>query len=163
MLVAGDSDYVPLAQRCKRLGRSFVGIGVAGSTSPALVSACDEFQRYEKLPGVATRPASTAPGAKKAAAKKPAAKTAPARSSQPDEPQELKDATALLVRAVRVGLQNSDDEWVYAAGVKSQMQRMNPAFKEKSLGFSSFRAFTESRSSVVESKTDGNSQVLRLR
>ena len=51
-LVAGDSDYVPLAQRCKRMGRFVVGIGVAGSTSRALVNACDEFQRYEALPGV---------------------------------------------------------------------------------------------------------------
>ena len=33
VIVAGDSDYVPLAQRCKRLGRYVVGIGVAGSTS----------------------------------------------------------------------------------------------------------------------------------
>ena len=55
-LVAGDSDYVPLAQRCKRLGRFVVGIGVAGSTSRALVNACDEFQRYEALPGVVSPP-----------------------------------------------------------------------------------------------------------
>ena len=30
VIVAGDSDYVPLAQRCKRLGRVVVGVGVAG-------------------------------------------------------------------------------------------------------------------------------------
>ena len=33
VIVAGDSDYVPLAQRCKRLGRFVVGVGVAGSTA----------------------------------------------------------------------------------------------------------------------------------
>ena len=44
--------------------------------------------------------------------------------------------------------------------MKSQMQRMDPAFKEKSLGFSSFRAFVESRADVVESKVDGNGQML---
>ena len=49
------------------------------------------------------------------------------------------------MRAIRVSLQKSDDDWVFASGVKSQMQRMDPAFKEKSLGFSSFRAFVESR------------------
>ena len=52
VFVAGDSDYVPLAQRCKRLGRYVVGIGVAGSTSRALVSACNEFIDYADLPGV---------------------------------------------------------------------------------------------------------------
>src|ERR671921_519300 len=39
-LVAGDSDYVPLAQEIKRAGRFVVGIGVTGATSKALVSAC---------------------------------------------------------------------------------------------------------------------------
>ena len=82
----------------------------------------------------------------------------------PPEPPELVDATSLLERAVRVGLQKSDDEWIHAAGVKSQMQRMSPAFKEKSLGFTSFKAFVESRSGVVESKVNANGQVLvRLR
>lgn len=201
-LVAGDSDYVPLAQRCKRLGRYVVGIGMAGSTSRALVSACDEFESYEKLPGVPQRatpptaPTTTKSATKKTAraAKKPdavpdagpdagpdeapvvttttkttarksAAKVAAAKvDPAPTEPPELVDATSLLERAVRVGLQKSDDEWIHAAGVKSQMQRMSPAFKEKSLGFTSFKAFVESRSGVVESKVNKNGQVLvRLR
>ena len=60
-LVAGDSDFVPLAQRCKRMGRFVVGIGVAGSTSRALVNACDEFQSYEALPGVTPPPPKVEP------------------------------------------------------------------------------------------------------
>ncbi len=44
--------------------------------------------------------------------------------------------------------------------MKSQMQRMNPAFKEKSLGFSSFRAFVESRTAVLETKQLDNGQLL---
>ncbi|SJN09542.1 hypothetical protein FM113_06555 [Leucobacter sp. 7(1)] len=52
VIVAGDSDYVPLAQRCKRLGRYVVGIGVAGSTAKSLKAACDEFASYDALPGV---------------------------------------------------------------------------------------------------------------
>ena len=56
VIVAGDSDYVPLAQRCKRLGRYVVGVGVAGSTAKALTAACDEFASYDSLPGVKTLP-----------------------------------------------------------------------------------------------------------
>ena len=52
VIVAGDSDYIPLAQRCKRLGRYVVGVGVAGSTSRALAAACDEFVIYDALPGI---------------------------------------------------------------------------------------------------------------
>ncbi len=163
VFVAGDSDYVPLAQRCKRMGRYVVGIGVAGSTSGALVSACDEFIDYAELPGVTPPPKKAEPAkkpaAKKAAAKKSTAKKATAKQAAAESPVQA-DATDLLVRAVRVGLQKSDDEWVYTGGVKSQMQRTNAAFNEKSLGFSTFRAFVESRADVVESKVDGNGQML---
>ena len=56
-----------------------------------------------------------------------------------------------------------NDDWVYAAGVKSQMQRMDPGFKEKSLGFTTFREFVESRRDEVESKSDAKGQLaLRL-
>jgi hypothetical protein len=53
VIVAGDSDYIPLVQRCKQMGRVVVGIGVSGSTSSALAAACDTFVDYDSLPGVA--------------------------------------------------------------------------------------------------------------
>jgi hypothetical protein len=153
VLVAGDSDYVPLAQSCKQLGRYVVGIGVTGSTSRALVSACNEFIDYAHLPGVTPPP----PAPRKSGAVKKSAATKSTKSVAGNSPDAA--ATDLLVRAIRVGLQKSDDDWVYAAGVKSQMQRMDPAFTEKSLGFSSFRAFVESRSDQVASKVAANGQL----
>src|ERR1700742_3923650 len=54
VIVGGDSDYIALAQRCKRLGRYVVGIGVAGSSSQSLAAACDEFVTYDTLPGIPT-------------------------------------------------------------------------------------------------------------
>lgn len=162
VLVAGDSDYVPLAQSCKQLGRYVVGIGVAGSTSRALVSACNEFIDYAHLPGVTPPPAGkrvvTKAPAKKAVTNKAVTKKAAAKTSVTAVPA-ARAATNLLVRAIRVGLQKSDDNWVYAAGVKSQMQRMDPAFKEKSLGFTTFREFVESRSDQVVSKAGTNGQL----
>ena len=170
-LVAGDSDFVPLAQRCKRMGRFVVGIGVAGSTSRALVNACDEFQSYEALPGVTPPPPKVDPHrsepAKKAAAKRTTGKRAAAKKAvatelpeQAVEPPEQSEATALLLRAARVGLQKSDDEWMHSSSVKSQMQRMNPGFKEKALGYSSFRAFIESRDEILETRLLDNGQLL---
>lgn len=157
VLVAGDSDFVPLAQSCKRLGRYVVGIGVNGSTSRALVAACNEFLDYAQLPGVTPVAASSS-------------RTATVMNTAPDKPKTSRKgsaqdaATDLLMRALRVGLQKSDDDWLYAAGVKSQMQRMDPAFKERSLGYSSFRAFVESRITQVESKVGDNGQLtMRLR
>ena len=65
VIVAGDSDYIALAQRCRRLGRYVVGVGVAGSTSRSLAAACDELVTYDALPGISlpdepVRPAETA-------------------------------------------------------------------------------------------------------
>lgn len=177
VFVAGDSDYVPLAQSCKRLGRYVVGIGVAGSTSRALVSACNEFSDYSELPGVTPVPpepaakevpkdapakkAAAPKGTAKAPAKK-ASKASKAAGTSPTGPQ--KDASALFIRAIRVRLQKSDEEWIQASDVKSQMQRMDAAFKEKALGFSSFRKFVESRSDQVESRVDETGQqMVRLK
>lgn len=152
VLVAGDSDFVPLAQSCKQLGRYVVGIGVAGSTSRALVSACSEFVDYAHLPGVTPL---LLVGDEPARGKKAAARATKAGTTRSAEAA----ATDLLLRAIRVSVEKSDDDWVFAAGLKSQMQRMDPAFKEKSLGFSSFRAFVESRSEHVESKVADNGQL----
>ncbi len=164
VIVAGDSDYVPLAQSCKQLGRYVVGIGVAGSTSRALVSACDEFIDYAHLPGVPPPPVRQ-PAAKKAPAKKQTAKrtTKKTTTKESDLSPDEAAATDLLVRAIRVGLQKSDDDWINAGGLKSQMQRMDPAFKEKSLGFSSFRAFVESRTEQVETREENKQLRIRLK
>ena len=63
VIVAGDSDYIALAQRCKRLGRYVVGVGVAGSSSRALAAACDDFVIYDALPGVPVPEPATQEGA----------------------------------------------------------------------------------------------------
>lgn len=187
VIVAGDSDYIALAQRCKRLGRFVVGIGVTGSTSPALVAACDEFSDYGDLPGV-TRPEPRAKPARTRAkaqteaepgtavadnvadpaqppAKKTTRRTRKSTAKQaPAEPSPQDEATHLLVRAVLNAESKNDGEWLFSSGLKSQMQRMDPAFKEKALGFRSFADFVDSRSDVVETKSDkDNRQQLRLR
>ena len=83
MIVAGDSDYIALAQRCKRLGRYVVGVGVAGSSSKALAAACDDFVIYDALPGVPV----PEPAPEERAARSPTATTsrqpAPIRSPRP--------------------------------------------------------------------------------
>ncbi|MFC7491957.1 MULTISPECIES: NYN domain-containing protein [unclassified Knoellia] len=172
VIVAGDSDYIALAQRCRRMGRFVVGIGVTGSTSRALVAACDEFSDYGDLPGVrAIVPAKRAePVAKKAVTKKASARTgaasnkAPARKAPTAAEKTNDKAAELLVRAIRVGMEKSDDEWLHSSSVKSQMQRMDSTFKEKSLGYSSFRAFVESHGDLVELQSKENGQLtVRLR
>jgi hypothetical protein len=157
VIAAGDSDYIPLAQRCKRLGRYVVGVGVAGASSRSLAAACDEFVTYDALPGVPVpepEPASAA--APKAGRTKPDAEEPPA----PD-PQAA--ATGLLTRALRIGTEKDDDDWLHNSAVKAQMKRMDPSFSEKSLGFKSFSDFLRSRTDIVELDESSTTRMVRLR
>src|SRR5260370_36376350 len=56
VIVAGDSDYIALAQRCKRLGRYVVGIGITGSISKSLTATCAAFGPSDALPASPTAP-----------------------------------------------------------------------------------------------------------
>ncbi|PJE22919.1 MAG: hypothetical protein CK431_14045 [Mycobacterium sp.] len=157
VIVGGDSDYIALAQRCKRLGRYVVGIGVAGASSQSLAAACDEFVTYDALPGISTTTASPAP--KKRARR--------ASSGEPDEEPPAPDpqmaATGLLERALRIGQEKDDVDWLHNSVVKAQMKRMNPSFSEKSLGFKSFSDFLRSRSDVVELDESTTTRMVRLK
>ncbi len=154
VIVAGDSDYIPLAQRCKRLGRYVVGIGVAGASSRSLAAACDEFVIYDALPGVPVYEPPAVPD-------KP--RTKRTRSAEPEPPDPQGAATALLERALQIGLEKDDVEWLHNSTVKAQMKRMDPSFSEKSLGFKSFSDFLRSRSDIVELDESSTTRMVKLR
>jgi uncharacterized LabA/DUF88 family protein len=191
VIVAGDSDYIALAQRCRRLGRYVVAVGVAGSTSRALAAACDELVTYDALPGVT--PASTTsrpPGRAVDAAETAGKDAAPVRGSrrtrrpagaaadepvadetaaaeaeaeaeaESEDPQEL--ATRLLERALRLGQDKDDADWLHSSAVKSQMRRMDPSFSEKALGYRSFSDFVKSRDAVAELDETDPVRLIRL-
>jgi hypothetical protein len=185
VIIAGDSDYIALAQRAKRLGRYVVGIGVAGATSRALVAACDEFTDYDEVPGVA-RPAVEPVGENQKRQRNSAGRVAPKariETSPPDEPDapasthptfshaedsptDQAEATDLLLRALQLIDAKNDEEWQTNGEVKSQMIRLNPAFKEKSLGFKSFTDFLNSRDGDVidiKPKSKANDRRIKLR
>jgi uncharacterized LabA/DUF88 family protein len=153
VIVAGDSDYIALAQRCKRLGRYVVGIGITGSISKSLTAACDEFVTYDALPGVPVL-----------VPKKPAKRAkAQAPDDEPEQPDPQAAATGLLERALRIGHEKDDAEWLHNSAVKAQMKRMDPSFSEKSLGFRSFSDFLRARSDVVELDESSTTRMVRLK
>ncbi|MDT0158749.1 NYN domain-containing protein [Microbacterium sp. ARD32] len=167
VVVAGDSDYVPLAQRCKRLGRYVIGVGVAGSTAKSLAAACDEFASYDSLPGVVRATNKETPEGDQAkdtrgkGDQKPAATRRAKAAAKPDEQA---DATALLERALQLGHDKADaDEWLHASAVKTQLRRMDPSFSERSLGYRSFNDFLRSRDDIAELSENGHERLVRLR
>ena len=183
VIVAGDSDYIALAQRCRRLGRYVVGVGVAGSTSRALAAACDELVTYDALPGITPAgapplPAAAADGARADGAqadheepaatparrsrrtKRPAAAVTEEAEPEPEDPQVV--ATRLLERALRLGQEKDDADWLHSSAVKSQMRRMDPSFSERALGYRSFSEFVKSREAVAELDETSTARLVRL-
>ncbi len=137
VIAAGDSDFVPLAQRVRRLGRVVLGVGVAGSISKSLASACDVYVDYDELlddrhalelvaagegpdPDPEVDPPPPMPAStKKTAATKQSAGSAPRR------------AYPLLVEAMRgLAAQDPQAEWHPLSALKNQVLRIYPAFKE---------------------------------
>jgi hypothetical protein len=171
VIVAGDSDYIALAQRCRRLGRYVVGVGVAGSTSRSLTAACDEFVTYDALPGITPGepvavpvavPVDDAPAATGSRrSRRPAAAPVEEPDPEPEDPQE--EATRLLERALRLGHEKDDAEWLHSSAVKSQMKRMDPSFSEKALGYRSFSDFVKSRDAVADMEESNHDRLVRLK
>jgi NYN domain-containing protein/OST-HTH/LOTUS domain-containing protein len=178
VIVAGDSDYIALAQRCRRLGRYVVGVGVAGSTSRALAAACDELVTYDALPGITPtgiadpstarttgaqdghgEPASAA-SARGSRRKRPVAAVIDEADLDSEDPQER--ATRLLERALQLGQEKDDADWLHSSAVKSQMRRMDPSFSEKALGYRSFSDFVKSRDRVAELDQTNRVRLVRL-
>jgi hypothetical protein len=162
VIVSGDSDYIPLAQRCKRLGRYVVGIGVAGASSRALAAACDEFVVYDALPGVPV-PDPEPAAAEVVVSPEHGARRTKADGEEPQPPDPQAAATGLLTRALRIGLERDDVDWLHNSAVKAQMKRMDPSFSEKPLGFRSFSDFLRSRSDLVELDESSTTRMVRLR
>jgi uncharacterized LabA/DUF88 family protein len=173
VIVAGDSDYVPLAQRSRRLGRYVVAVGVAGSTSRALAAACDELVTYDALPGItpaeAPQPTAARTARTRTERQEPGSTPStqgtrrtrrPAANPEPEDPQEV--ATRLLVRALRLGQEKDDADWLHSSAVKSQMRRMDPSFSERALGYRSFSDFVKSREGVAELDETNPARLIRL-
>jgi hypothetical protein len=142
LIVAGDSDYVSLAQRCKRLGRTVIGVGADKSVGRYWEAACDEFRYYDKLPGVRSEAPAKPPRSKA----ETAAKTAP-----------------LLSQAVSLASQKSADGWTAASGLKSLMKRIQPAFDEKLEGHKTFTAYLRAHPDIVEVELRNKLPYVRLR
>jgi NYN domain/OST-HTH/LOTUS domain len=149
VVVAGDSDYISLAQRCKRLGRRVVGIGMERSVARYWEAACDEFQFYESV--------ATAANSDSAAVDDVAGLS---EEPRPDE----EESDSLLVRAARLlYAKDSDADWIAAAGLKSLMKRLSPAFNESTQGFRSFTDFLKAHAALVDVKSTESGTMVHLR
>ncbi len=51
VIIGGDSDFMPVAQKIKAAGRTLIGVGTRQATSRHWATSCSAFRYYEDLAG----------------------------------------------------------------------------------------------------------------
>jgi len=161
VIVAGDSDYIPLAQSARRLGRTVIGIGVMGSTSAAFKNACDEFSYYGDLDQPDIPEVEQAPPAPAAAAAATSTAAVTFVQAEPVASDPKNEARKVLIRALAARKNDDVDGWVVASALKQQIKRLDAGFDEKKLGYKSFTDFIKANSSLVQLEEDGQNRRVR--
>ena len=142
IIVGGDSDFMPLAQKIKAAGRTLVGIGTRKNTNRHWAKSCHQFRYYESLV--------EATGA------------SPAQESQPAlAPADL--PTDLLRRAVRLLSETKGEAWVNQEATWQMVQRLDPTFDTRDHGYAGFAEMVQALDAVVELRQGESDQQLRLR
>lgn len=133
VVVGGDSDYISLAQKVQRSGRTIIGIGIRETSNQFWVRCCNEFKYYDTLESA----------------------SAPA-----DDRTEVR---SLLLRALRSARLQRGDDLVPKATLKSVMKRLDASFDEARFGFESFTAFIDAFSDDIEHVRNESGGLVRER
>lgn len=145
IIIGGDSDFMPVAQKIKAAGRTLIGIGNRKNTNKHWAKSCHEFRYYDSL----VEPISTED-----------AKPVIAEDAPPP-PQNL--AAEILRRAIRLLAESKGDAWVHKANVWPMIKRLDPTFDPKDHGYTSFGEMLKALDAVVEVKKGDKDHLLRLR
>ena len=130
VIVSSDSDFVPLVSKLRSAGKTVFGAGRQATVSRTLVRSCDRYFYFDQ-------------GAKPTPAKRPL------QGPQGD---------SLLVRAAKAAM----DEQGRALGSKLRetVQRLDPAFDFRALGYSTFSKYLEASPEVKVTRPRGRGDVV---
>jgi len=143
IIIGGDSDFMPLAQKIKAAGRTLVGIGTRKNTNRHWAKSCHEFRYYDSL----VEPVDEG---------KPLA--AEDSALPPQGP-----AAEILRRAIRLLAESGGDAWVREANVWPMIKRLDPTFSTKDHGFADFSEMLKALDAVVEIRKGEKDHLIRLR
>jgi len=119
VVVGGDSDFIPLAQKIKTAGKELIGVGCKGSTNRHWANSCSEFKYYESL------------GVEDVAGV--------AQELESDEVV-VKDAVRLINRSIKQIAAKSGDKWVLSSSLRHVVKRLDPTFDEANYECKTFGA-----------------------
>lgn len=146
IIIGGDSDYMPVAQKIKAAGRTLIGIGNRRNTNKHWAKSCHEFRYYDSL--VEPEPPAEAKPTE-------AKETPPAPPANP--------AADVLRRAVHLLAESKGEPWVNKANVWPMIKRLDPTFDPKDHGHASFGEMLKALNTVVEVRKGDTDHQLRLK
>jgi uncharacterized protein (TIGR00288 family) len=147
IIVGGDSDFMPVAQKIKAAGRTLVGVGARKNTNKHWAKSCHEFRYYGDLVGEVVSVEPT--------------KLAEAPPSEPPPPAD--PAADMLRRAVRLLAETKGDPWVNKGAIWPMIKRLDSTFDTKEHGHATFSDMVKSLNSIVEVKEGESAHFVRLR
>jgi len=146
VIVGGDSDFMPVAQKVKASGRTLIGIGAKKSTNRHWAKSCHEFRYYEAFAEQSAPEPQAKPGESKA---QPQPKVSP--------------AVDLLRRAVKLLAETKGEPWVNKAVVWPMIKRLDPTFDTKDHGYANFTEMLKALDAVVEVQKGESDHQIRLK
>lgn len=128
IIIGGDSDFLPITQRLKALGKRVIGVGVEKCTNRFYANSCHEFKFYETLVPQAVP--------------EPVVEVAPtAPSEREDTALNIRDPRELVRLAITQLAAQHGNPWVNKAAIRPMIKRLDPTFCEAVYGSNSFCDF----------------------
>jgi uncharacterized protein (TIGR00288 family) len=118
VVIGGDSDFIPLAQKIKTAGKDLIGVGCKGSTNQHWANSCSEFKYYESL----------------------VVEDVVAVEEPESDDVVVRDAVGLLTRAIKQIAAKSGDKWVLSSRLRNVVKRLDPTFDEANYECKTFGA-----------------------
>ena len=147
IIVGGDSDFMPVAQKVKAAGRVLIGIGSRASTNRHWAKSCHQFRYYENLVEEAAVEGRV-----------------PGDKGRPHTPAAVSDpASDMLRRAVRLLSETQGEPWVNKGSIWHMIKRLDPTFDTRDYGYADFSEMIKGLDAVIEVRKGESDHAVRLR
>jgi uncharacterized protein (TIGR00288 family) len=123
IVIGGDSDFMPLAQKIKAAGKELIGIGCKSSTNQHWANSCSDFKYYETIGQDS--------------------KEGKIEGDSESDVIQVKDPVELVSKAINQISKRTGDEWVVKAAIRPVIKRLDPTFDESNYKCKTFGELLE--------------------
>jgi uncharacterized LabA/DUF88 family protein len=114
VIIGGDSDFIPLAQKIKAAGKDLVGVGCRATTNQYWANHCSDFKYYEAF-GAAIQ-----------------------QEVRESATTGVRDAVELITRAIAQISSRTGEKYVHKAAIRPMIKRLDPTFDEANYNCKTF-------------------------